>query len=283
MRKSLLVAAFCLASPGLAHPFPGWDLPAGAKVYKDKRGTIAPGGKQIRVIFYYKEMTWAGVTILSPDGREIATATMELPHGLAEPSGLHRLKGDSSTQVVLFGRVGAKSAWARVYDLEGDRLHQIFDWSGWSFRVLELAGRAVIAAQPYQTGSLTDLYLWRDTRFEKANEMFPQFYASEIASQEKFIQVGMAPFASRFAQACRLVAQGLLYGRRYVEARRQCEQALVAIGSRCCSGASSAPTEVIREDKIRAEEQIRDTIKHIQAAEIRKSTSLSVGPATPKP
>jgi len=219
-------------------------------------------------------MEWAAVAILAPEGREVATASMPLPHGLAEPTGLHRLKRDQSTQVVLFGRVGAKSSWARVYDLEGGRLRQIFEWSGWDFHILALHGKHLLAAQDLWRGTLTDLYLWGDGGFQKVNELFPEFYAPEIERQAKFIREGDGPFATSFSAACRLAAQTLLYTRRYAEAMEQCQHGLRAIESRCCSGASSAPPQVVAADREEAEKQIRATIEQIRVAESRHSKSL---------
>jgi len=219
-------------------------------------------------------MKSAGVAILTPDGREVASTSMDLPHGLAEPTGLHHVKGDQSTQVVLFGRVGAKAARARIYSLEGGALRPLFDWSGWSFHIITFRGATLIATRELSHGVVTDLQLWRDNRFVKANELFPEFYAGEIQEQEEFIRGASAPFALYLAEACRIVAQELLYGRRYMEAKEQCQEALVALGSRCSSGASSAPPDVASDDRKRAEQQIKDRIQRIEAAEKRGSTAL---------
>jgi hypothetical protein len=252
-----------------------WQVPVDAKVFKTQTAVFSPGDNELRAVFYYKEMQSASVEILLPDGRRMATASVPIPHGLAEPTGLYRLKSDASVQVVLFGRVGAKSSSAHVFDLRGGKLRQIFEWSGWDFHILSMEGKNLLAAQDLWRGTLTDLYLWRNGKFDRVNELFPEFYAPEIERQRRFIASADGPFASSFGQACHLGAQALLYSQRYNDAVTLCEQALVAIQSRCCSGASSAPPQAVSADRKHAEKLIRTTIQQIRAAQQRGSRLLS--------
>ncbi len=276
MRAVLLLAILTLSgASSRAAPPPVWEPPAGAKVYKEATATFTPGNKPLKVIFYYEMMKRVAVSVLTSDGRELAGASFEVNLGLEAPTGLYHLKGDRSFQVVLVGRGGAKVIVVRVYEVGDGRLRQIFEWSGWSFRILELDGRPGIAANGLEHGSLTDLYLWEQGGFQKVNQRFPQFYAPEIERQEKFIREADGPFAGWFAEACRLAAQALLYSKRYAEASGLCQEALVAIHSRCCSGASVSPPEVVSADRKQAEEEIRHAIELIEEAKARARTDLS--------
>lgn len=277
MRKIVFIAAWCLA--------PGWALgtsstarqiPKGARLYKETTAVLVPGGKQVKVVFWSEEMKSAGVSVLASDGNQIASASLDLPHGLTEPTGLYHLHRDESTQIVLFGRVGAKAALARVYALEGQTLLQQFDWSGWDFQIITLRGGTLLATREFSHGVVTDLYQWRDNRFTKVNELFPEFYARNVEQQEKFIREAYGRFASQFAEACRIIAQELLYNRKYMNAKDECQQALVAVRSRCCSGSSSVNPDVASDDKNKAEERIIQTISEIEAAQKAGSTALAL-------
>jgi hypothetical protein len=274
--RLLFVVVFSLLSArGFAASAANWQLPSGARTYKETSAIFVPGGERLNVIFWFEAMKSAGVSIFAPDGHEVASTCMNLQHGLGDPTGLYQLKGDQSTQVVLFGRVGAKAAWGRVYSLESGGLRHLFDWSGWSFQIVTRRRTTLIATKDLSHGVVTDLRRWRDEGFVKVNELFPEFYVDDVQEQEKFIREAHGPFASNFAEACRVVAQELLYSRKYMEARGQCQQALVAIRSRCCSGASFVPRNVSSDDKKTAEEQIRNTIGQIETALKAGSTALS--------
>lgn len=251
------------------------QVPSGARVFLDTPATLVPDGERLRVVFWSQEMKSAGVALFGPKGNEIANVRMDLPHGFAEPTGLYHLAGNESTQIVLFGRVGAKAAWARVYAFEHGALRQVLDWSGWDFRIVTIGGETAIATRDLSHGVLTDLRVWRNGSFVKANDLFPDFYAADIKAQERFIKLANGPFAANFAEACFVVTQELLYGRRYAEAKEQCSRALEAIQSRCCSGARYSTASLVAEDREAAEQRIKQTISKIEVAEKTGLRSLS--------
>lgn len=251
------------------------QIPPSARIFRDTSAVFEPGGERLRLVFWSQEMKSAGVTLFGPKGNEIASARMDLPHGFAEPTGLYRLAGNESMQIVLFGRVGAKAAWARVYAFEHGALHQVLDWSGWDFRIVTVGGQTAIATKDLSHGVLTDLRVWRNGSFVKANDLFPDFYAADIKAQERFIELANGPFAANFAEACFVVTQELLYGGRYAEAKEQCSRALDAVQSRCCSAARYSAASLVAEDREAAERRIKQTISKIEVAEKTGLRSLS--------
>ena len=151
-----------------------WQPPPGAKIYRQRRVPVA-GDEILKVVFYSVGVA-ASATLLSPQGRELDTVCVDLNLGFQEPTGVYHLKNDDSWQFVLFGQVGAKAHEAKVYDLRGGKLVELFEWSGWSFRLVTLERKQMIAAQVYQRRPPADLYMWRDGRFQKVNSDFPSFY-----------------------------------------------------------------------------------------------------------
>jgi hypothetical protein len=172
----LIVAASCALSIAEPASAQRWQPPPGAKIYREEQ-IVPAGDRTLRVVFY--SHGWeASATVVSSNGQALATVKTDLNIGIRAPTGVYHLKNDSSWQIVLFGQVGAKAHEAKVYDFRDGKLVEVFDWSGWSFRIVRVDGNAMIAAQVYEHGSVADLYLWRDGRFQRVNEEFPSFYTA---------------------------------------------------------------------------------------------------------
>jgi len=152
-----------------------WQPPPGAKIYHQY--PISEAGEKPLKVVVYSAGTSASATLLSAEGKELDSVRVDLNLSIQEPTGVFHLKNDDSWQIVLFGQVGAKAHEARVFDPRGGKLVQLFDWSGWSFRIVTLEGKQLIAAQLYQRRPPADLYLWRNGGFQKVNLEFPSFYA----------------------------------------------------------------------------------------------------------
>lgn len=264
--------AHCCASSSV-----GSALPKGAIVFKKAAATFRGEGKPFDVVFYFKEMAFAGVTVRSDQEQEIARAeTPDPPLRFLDGTGVYDVTGDGWPDIVLYTQVGGKTTEVQIYELEGRTLKKIGEWQGFGFRVVQL-GRPVVAFTPRQYGALTNLYVWQDGQFRESSDQFPQFYAPEIEQQESFIYGQGSYPANIFSQACSLAAQGLVFGRKYDEAERTCRKAfeIVNSGERVVRAMSDSPPEQLYVERQQAARQIRGTLEQIDATRRKGSTRLA--------
>jgi hypothetical protein len=259
-----------LASFGLAAN----KLPAQANVYKQERVQI-PSLPSPAATFYSVKGEYAGVILNSSAGEQLARATLSPCIELWEGTGVYDLTGDGLPEVVLVAMVGAKTIDAVVYEYKDRQLLPMWQWSGWSFRVVQLRGKPVIAATPGQYGTLTDLYQWQNGAFTQCNECFPEFYKPEIEQQYRLLQQVGLP-AGVFVRACVLGATALVYGRGYFEAEQLCQTAhnVLEDPARLIPGNRESP----QADEVeRAREEVEHAIKAIDRAREKGSTKLQLG------
>lgn len=244
------------------------NLPPGAKAVKELSVLFRGESQPLRVLFYSASHDSAGVVILSPEGNEITSASLEAPLGLFEGTGVYDLTGDGSHEIVLVAWVGGKTLDGRAYRYRNRTLHEIFRGGGNSFKIVRLRGDSVIAIRPTQYGTLSNLYVWQNGSFEQANDRYPEFYAPEIEEQQSFIYSKQTFPAYIFSQSCRLAAQSLLYSRNYDRAQTMCGEALELIqsGTRVKSNMANAPAEELYVERQQAAREIQETLKRVATA-----------------
>jgi hypothetical protein len=275
VKQTVAVLAFacavCLSSAGSANN----GLPPQATLYKKEIVPIPGLPSPITTLFYSVKGEYAGVMVESSTGEQLARATVSPSIELWEGTGAYDLTGDGVPEIVLVAMVGAKTINAVVYQYQDHQLLPIWQWSGWSFRAVQLRDKPVIAATPGQYGTLTDLYQWRSGKFAQCNECFPEFYKDEIEQQYRILQQVGLP-ATVFARACVLGATALVYGRKYFEAMQLCQTAHNVLGdpTRLIPGNRDSQQSIEVE---RATEEIDRAIKAVDHAREKRSAKLQLG------
>jgi hypothetical protein len=244
------------------------ELPPQAVVFKTVTAKFSGYSSPLNVIFYCKDMAFAGVLIESGDGKPVAQERMDVPHCLLEETGVYDMTGDANAEIVLSALVGAKTTETRIYSLQDRRLVKIAEWSGWSFKVLHVRGAPVAAFKPLEYGALTEFYVWKGGGFIGANESFPELYTSEIKEQENFLDSGRPFPAYVFSQSCKLAAQAYVYGKAYDAATTTCRKALQIItsGEAVVPNGDGEPAEQAEQEKTQAVQEIRNTLGRIEQA-----------------
>ncbi len=244
------------------------ELPPQAAVFKTATARFGGYSSPLNVIFYCKDMAFAGVLIESEDGKPVAQEQMDVPHCLLEETGVYHITGDTSPEIVLSALVGAKTAKTQIYSLQERRLVKIAEWSGWSFKVLHVRGTPLVAFKQLEYGDLTEFYIWKGGAFIEANDSFPELYTSEIKEQESFLDSGRAFPAYIFSQSCNLAAQAYIYGKAYDSAATTCRKALQIItsGELVVPNADGEPAERAEQEKTQAAQEIGNTLRRIEQA-----------------
>jgi len=222
-------------------------------------------------------MDSVGVIVLRMDGSEVARARGENVNlGLYEGTGVYDVTGEGWPEIVLVGQGGAKTFEAKIYRLQDHRLKEIFEWSGWHFRVVQLSGRPVVALTQLAYGSLSRLYLWDGNRFAEASDRFPEFFTPEIREQQALLSSHESMPISLTMRACQMGARAMLYGRRYDEARDLCLKALKIAHTdpRLTSQSSGASPQELQDERRRAEQGIGKVLEDIAQARTKGSTQM---------
>jgi len=207
--------------------------------------------------------------ILSKEGQEVARASLDVPHGFYGATGIHDVTGDGSPEIVLLAGVGAKTSQASIYMYKEGHLVKIFEWSGWRFEIVRLRGRPVLALTPLEYGSLTELKVWRDGKFQQANELFPEYYGPEIDQQKRILDAPQGLPVYVIVDACKLGARGLVYGKNYEDAKQLCLKALEVARSAPGLIASQigAGPEVLAREREQAGDEIRAMLDRLAEAQ----------------
>jgi hypothetical protein len=183
--------------------------------------------------------------------------------------------GDGSPEIIVDGSVGAKTRLVTIYQFRDGALSVLFQWSGWGFEVEQSQGQSVIRVTPAQYGSIYDLYYWHDGAFRQCNECFPELYKPAIQEQEATLTASGMP-AYVYANACKLGATALVYGKHYSDAIQLCNQALRIVDdpTRLITARIGGSQEEFKQQQVDARSQILDVRDQIEQARKRDSPTL---------
>ena len=211
---------------------------------------------------------------LTSNGRKLASASVEVG-GLLEGTGVYDVTGDGSPEIIVDGVVGAKTRLVTIYQFRDGALSVIFEWSGWEFEVEQSQGHPVLRLTPDQYGSIYDLFYWRDGAFRQCNACFPELYKPAIQEQQNTLTaIGMPAYV--YANACKLGATALVYGKHYSDAIQLCDQALRVVDdpSRLINARIGGSQEELKQQQVEARSQILDVRGQIEKARKTGSTAL---------
>jgi hypothetical protein len=241
------------------------QLPPGAAVSKEIEARFGP--RLALVAFYQTRNRTVGFEIMSPQGEGLAGDQVEATT-LLDQTGVYDATGTGQPDIVLHSGVGQASE-LQIYAFSAGKLRKLFSWSGATSQIIHLRGRPVLALTAAPYGTLTDLFAWEGGAFKEVNAEFPEFYSGEIRDQGWFIEDTQPFTASQYSRACALAAQGLIYQKRYDEARRVCKEAddLVASGQRIVPSQVGEPEEEVARERAQAQAAIRQTLESIAVAE----------------
>jgi hypothetical protein len=208
---------------------------------------------------------------LTSEGQKLANASVEV-NGLLEGTGVYDVTGDGWPEIIVDGFVGAKTRLVTIYQFRNGALSVLLQWSGWGFEVEQSQSHPVIRVTPTQYGSIYDLYYWRDGAFRQCNSCFPELYKPAIQEQQATLTASRMP-AYVYANACKLGATALVYGRHYSDAIQLCDQALRVVNdaSRLINARIGGSAEELRKQQVEARSEILDLRGQIERA--RKSDS----------
>ena len=253
------------------------QVPPTSKVSKEQIARFKADAEPVRIVFYsYRPQSGIGFVIVSRRGDVLAKD--ELPDGNSEDSatGVYDTTGDGTPDIVLAVDVGAKSHQVKIYSFSDNQLKEIFNWSGWQFEVVRLAGQPVIAVTPTDYGTLPKLYRWKQGQFVESDEDFPDFFEKAIKLQQDKIERGGFP-AYVYAEACELGATALVYGRKYSEANDLCLRALKVVESspEVIPNATDPNPGELETERQQATARIHRTLNFLEVAERQGSSNLN--------
>ena len=231
---------------------------------------------ETKVVFYHVRGESTGFVLQDKEGRQVAHVKRDDGIAVFKGTGVYDVTGDGWPEIVLVSQAGAKTLETVIYAYESGSLRELWQWSGWNFRIVKLGKRPVIVIIPSQTGTLKKLIAWEKGRFLEVSERFPGFFSDEVEVQLRTLNSSDQLPYYVFVQACQLTAQALLYGKNYWKAMKICNQALEIVrdSPRATSRHVNATTEMLAEDRRAGVAKIRSTLARIEEAKRKNMSRL---------
>jgi len=223
-------------------------LPPGGRISRDTDvafADLAGDGREEAIVFYtlVKGTTKeANVIVLKPEGSEYVQLwqnVYEDSSGFGEPTGVYNLLGGSTPQIVAYRTIGA--ACPGVLDIYAYKEGEISAITGpWAsngqcqssveIEDLDRDGVSEIIVSKAVYGAATpDIYSWNGTRYAIGDRKFSQYYDEGLANVVGSLHSRQSlPASARVGWATQAVEM-YIRQRRYAEAARVCQRALVII------------------------------------------------------